>query len=288
MSILLSFLKGSKARSFVPQAQIKAWKREDAALEKRIEKISARRVSIRELIKHAQTLDALEEEATPSVARKRRGNKRRKRPAEAVAPAKVHDDRRRGRKGRWATFISDIVKKSGTGMVPYAQVKQEAKAIPSLGAALERSDKGFYHAISKLNKAGTLTAYKGHLFTNAAFAQFQNDLKAGRTNDIKVSNSAHHSPMGDAVEAMMRTRPNGAKSGHIIWELRKTPEFAETIEKNKTHPYNVLARLVKTGRLVKRGTKYYSAEMKTPSKEEGASTLFGEGGSSSKPGRGAA
>ena len=42
----------------------------------------------------------------------------------------------------------------------------------------------------------------------------------------------------------MSKRPNGAESGNMIWELRKNPEFAEQINKNKTHPYNVIRRLV--------------------------------------------
>jgi len=278
-----------KSKGVIPQAQIKAWRKEDAALEKRIDTMNARRRSLQELIKHSLALATLEVDSPAPVIKKRRRNKKKTRTVAvskpATAPAQV--DRRRGRRSPWMKFISDLMATADHG-VPYAEIRQQAMKVPDLAKALQRSDKGFYHAISRLNKGEQFKAYKGHLFSKDALARFQADLKAGRVRDIKVPNAAHHSPLGDAIEALAKTRPRGLESGNIIWELRKNPEFAETIEKNKTHPYNVLARLVKTGRLIKRGKRYYSPETETPSDVEGVSNLFGEGGSSPRTDRGAA
>jgi hypothetical protein len=112
------------------------------------------------------------------------------------------------------------------------------------------------------------------------FAKFKTDLEAGVVRDLKIPNAAHRSPMGDAIKLMMQTRPNGAESGHIIWELRKNSEFAAVIEKNKTHPYNVLARLIKTGELIKKGKRYYWPIQKDEAppvvSTEGASSVTSE------------
>jgi hypothetical protein len=206
----------------------------------------------------------------------------------ATQPSASGDSvRKGGRKSVWGTFITNYTLEADRA-VPYSELKQEIMKTP-LGPKLEQSDKGFYHAISRLDKHKVIKAYRGHTFSPEAFGRFQADLAAGKVRDIKIPNSAHYSPMGVAIEALMKTRPNGAESGHIIWELRKNPEFAATIDKNHTHPYNVLARMVRQQQLIKRGKRYFSPKTETPSgSSEGVSNLFGDGGTSPNRDRGAA
>jgi hypothetical protein len=208
--------------------------------------------------------------------------------SQVSTPPKI--DRRKREKSPWKIIIREIALTSNHP-VPYAEARQEIMKT-DLAEKLQQSEKGFYAAISKLNKIEEIVAYKGHLFSPELFRKFKADVDAGVARDLKIPNAAHVSPMGNAIEALMLTRPKGALSGNIIWELRKNPEFATTIEKNKTHPYNVLRRLLVTGALVKKGKRYYSATPKTeaPPKAspEGASNLFGEGGTSPVESQGAA
>ena len=207
--------------------------------------------------------------------------KRKITPIHELPRAKPQGAKRRERSD-WKSVIREIALTSN-GPVSYAEAREEIKKT-KLAERLESSDKGFYGAIAKLNKAKEIVAYKGHIFAPAVFAKFKADLDAGWTKDLKIANAAHHSPMGEAIAKMMRSRPNGAESGHIIWELRKNSEFAEAIEKNKTHPYNVLARMLSKGELKKRGKRYYSPEVEAPPEPGGASKLFDELGNSSSRG----
>lgn len=280
------------SRRLVGLTQIKKWEREYAALGRQARKIEDQRGVIKTMIDAAKSLAVRESAQAPSPP-----IRRRKQPTSAARRAKARTttatpqietpvasapppkiDRRRRSKSEWKEIIREIALTSDRP-VPYAEAREEIMKMP-LGLKLQQSEKGFYHAISKLSKAGEIVAYKGHLFSPDMYAKFKSDLDAGLVRDLKIPNVAHRSPMGDAIKQMMPSRPNGAESGHIIWELRKNPEFAEVIEKNKTHPYNVLARLIKTGELIKKGKRYYWPAQKdeTPPvvSTEGASKVTGE------------
>lgn len=159
------------------------------------------------------------------------------------------------------------------------KVKSEIMKTP-LGPRLQRSEKGFHGAIGRLVDDKEVVRYKAHLMSADANRRFQADLKAGLVRDLRVPNVAHHSPMGDAVLAMMKQRERGAESGHIKWELKKNPEFTEQMIKNPTHVYNVLKRLVEKGDLVKRKNRYFYVHLKSAvpdSSESGATDNHGGG-----------
>ena len=93
---------------------------------------------------------------------------------------------------------------------------------------------------------------------------FKEDLAAGRVADDEApkNNMAHQSPFGDAVRAFMDGMPRGAESKEISAALRQNPEFADTMDRHKSHFYNVLSRLVDQGELVKGGGRYFRAPNK--------------------------
>ncbi len=281
-----------KSRGLVGLTQIRKWEREYAALGRQARKIEDRRDVIKTMIDAAKSLVVREPAPTAApIARRRKQvspvRRTKMRTAAAILqaettiasspPPKV--DRRKFPKSEWKIIIREIALTSDHP-VPYAEARDEIMKT-HLGEKLQQSEKGFYHAISNLSRAGDIVAYKGHLFSPEMYAKFKSDLAAGLVKDLRIPNAAHRSPMGDAIKQMMQTRPNGAESGHIIWELRKNPEFAAIIEKNKTHPYNVLARLTKTGELIKKGKRYYWPVRKDEAppvvSTEGASTITGEG-----------
>src|SRR5262249_39070215 len=101
-----------------------------------------------------------------------------------------------------------------------------------------------------------LVRHNGWLFTPAAHKKFMEDVAAGRAEDVEPRTRGQHSPVGEAVKAFLQSRPNGATSAEIVQELKKNPELAGTLERNKTHIYNVLSRLVdRDCQVVKGGMK---------------------------------
>jgi hypothetical protein len=189
----------------------------------------------------------------------------------------------RHKAGTWTACIRDIVCPTDRPL-PYEEIK-EALLHTDVADLLRRSDKAFYGALGKLEAEGIIYRYKGHAFSPTGYRKFKEDLAAGRVRDLKYHNPAHNSPMGDAITAMMKSRQSDAESGHIRWFLKKDPIFAEQLDKNPTHLYNVLSRLVAQGVLRKGGKsyQYVATKNEAPSglKPEGAPSNPGEPGRSS-------
>jgi hypothetical protein len=256
-------------KKLVLATQVKLWERTYAELGRDIDKIQERRDAIKAMIDGAKALPRDDDGRTERApVRKRRRTSRPRtvtkthvdvRPQKQAATAQASKSKRPER-SEWKRTIRELTLAS-TAPLPYGELRQKINATP-LAERLAQSEKGFYHAISKLSKAGDIVAYKGHVFAPALFEKFQQDLRSGRVLDLKIPNAAHNSPMGDAIKEMMCKRPTGATSGNMIWELRKNPEFAAVIDRNKTHPYNVIRRLYDRGVLQKRGKRYYYVENK--------------------------
>lgn len=273
----------------VPPALIERWEVEYAALGKDVERIEERRSTIKIMIDAARSLMPPPGVPQPSPASRPAqqsvGRPKRRRPRGRVAakPRAASPSRssaipplapkpRRQEKSEW-TQVLRLITLTADHPVSYAEARQEIMKMPELAPKLEKSDKGFFYGIRKLTEAGEAVSYKAHLFVPEMFRKFKDDLDAGRVRDIRVANAAHQSPMGEVMLKVLSQRRAGAESGHLIWELRKNPEFAAAIDKNKTHPYNVLKRLVDRKDIVKRGKRYYYAPFpgnEAPPKLEGA------------------
>jgi hypothetical protein len=265
----------------VSQSQIERWEREYASLGKR-------RATIKVMIDAARALVPLSEKPSQPVApptRRRRVAKKTRRKArpKITPPASAIEEtfeltpppspkRRRPETSEWKPLVRLIIETAPHQPVSYPEAKAEILK-SELAERFRQSDKGFYNAISRMHKAGEIVAYKGHLFMPGAYAQFEENLRAGRVADLRVENAAHHSPMGEAMLDILRGRKAGAESGHLIWELKKNPIFATQIEKNKSHPYNVIARLAKTNQVIKRGKRYFILVNEAPPEMGSASNV---------------
>jgi hypothetical protein len=269
------------AEQLVSPALLQRWEREHATLGKKVEAIEARRSAIRALIEAAVALAAPVPSA-PELHRPKRKTATRKKgrtrararrvatpktepiiePSPPPLPPLEITPARPVIRGEWQPLVS-LITLTADHPVPYPEARDEIRRLrPELGEQMDQTEyKAFYHAVANLAKKGEIIAYKGHLFAPEIFRKFEEDLKAGRVRDIRVPNAAHHSPMGEAILVALRRRKTGAESGHLIWELRKTPEFAANIEKNPSHPYNVLKRFVNRGDIIKRGKRYYYAPL---------------------------
>ena len=227
-----------------------------------IEAAERKRTALRSLIDAATSLVAEPSESVFAEEQPRPPKLRR-----AKSKAKKRPLRKGAERPTWKSVIKAIVESVDRPM-PYAEIKAEIRKT-SFGADKD-SEKGFYGAITRLLEDGEVVRHKAHLFSHETYRKFQEDLKAGRARHLKMPNAAHYSPMGEAVKKIIKNRPNGARSGHIKWELRKTPEFAASLDKNPTHIYNVLSRLTKDGFLLKRGKRYHYVHLQdeTPGSSE--------------------
>lgn len=159
----------------------------------------------------------------------------------------------------WTSTIQGIVDGAGRGLT-YDELRGEVMKTP-LGEKLKTTDKSFYGAIGKLAAAGHVVRHNGRLFSPLAHTQFMRDVELGKVIDSPARLGGHKSPMGDAVKEFLKTREFGAISGEIVRELAKNPDFEATMQKNKTHIYNVLARLKQRDEIFKKGERYLLARV---------------------------
>ena len=177
--------------------------------------------------------------------------------AREAKPKQVTLNLRGGAGKSWTATILRIVNDHPDG-ISYAELKDEIGKT-HLGSKLAKTEKSLYGGALKLSSNQQIVRHNGWLFTPASFKRFEEAVKAGKIED-KQPTRQQRSPVGEAVKAFLENRPNGATSAEIVEELKKNPELSPTLERNKTHIYNVLSRLVdRDGELVKGGSKYYVA-----------------------------
>lgn len=234
----------------LPTAEdIARWKGECERIDETIQKLSGQREAYQNLIKGAETLIGGFGESSPPpdkpIAEK---------PAEPE-PRKL--GRKPGGAQTWTATIDRIIAKFPQG-ITHERLREEVGKT-HLARKLKQTDKSFYGAIGKLVERQLAAKHNGHLFKPEALATFLADVEAGKLVDVKAPRVHGESPFGDAITAFMRTRPMGASSAEIAGHLRDNPSFADTMDRHKSHLYNVLGRLVDQGTLVKGGGKYFLA-----------------------------
>jgi hypothetical protein len=254
MIFLASMINGSGPFSpdfhFPTRENIAAWKAEAA-------RVKAMLDNLNNMIRAAEAL------LSPDVANADGGT-------EDVQP-EPDAPKRRGRQASstygtrlgaqtWTGTIENILRRVGRGLT-HDELRTEL-AKTHLAKKLEQTDKSFYGAIGKLADRNLIVRHNGRLFAPAIYQRFMKEVAAGRIADEPAPRGGHQSPFGEAIRAFLDGRPSGASSSEIISELRKTPEFLDTIDRHKTHAYNVLSRLVDQGELMKGGGRYYRAPNK--------------------------
>jgi hypothetical protein len=242
---------------------IEGWEDQCAQIDADIKGLMQRKSGLQSLITGARRLLPSSKGVTAAPANQRIKKVRRAakkkvgRPPKTAKPPKAPKTSKiyksHGEGTTWTATIQGILDNAGRGLT-YEELRAEVMKT-QLGEKLKRTDKSFYGAIGKL--AGShLVRHKGRLFANAAYEQFMKDVAAGKAVDKPAPLAGHKSPMTDAVLEFLKTRAFGAISGEIVRELKKNPEFVPTLEKNKTHIYNILARLKSRDEIIKKGERY--------------------------------
>lgn len=145
------------------------------------------------------------------------------------------------------------------GPLSYEQLKIEVDR-GHLKGELSKSEKGFYHAVSRLMKRNLLTKYKGWLIRPENLATIKSEVERGLRHDLPEASTARVSPMGEAIKAFLATKPQGVGGGEVIAHLKLDERFRETLHRNATGGYNVLVRLLDRGEITKEGKVYFPLE----------------------------
>lgn len=200
---------------------------------------------------------------------------------------RVRHRHRKPRKGgkTWTATIKRIVVRSGRGMT-YREAKDEVRKT-HLGKTLERTDKAFYTAISKLSEKGDIVKHHGRLFSPKAYLQFMEDVAAGRAVDEPAPPlPGQESDNEVAINRLLAARPDGATAKEIVDSLLKNPPpDLRNVTKNKNSIYNLLARLREHEKLIKRGERYYlpASKDEAPDSEESSASTVHHGDRSGNP-----
>jgi hypothetical protein len=243
---------------------IEGWESQCVQIDADIKALLQRKGGLQSLITGARRLLPSQKVAKPSPANQRIKKVRKATKKRVVRPPKVPKPSKtakiyksHGDNATWTATIQEILEKAGRGLT-YEELKAEVLKT-HLGEKLQRTDKSFYGAIGKLADGKHLVRHKGRLFAAAAHVQFMKDVAAGKVADTPAPLAGHKSPMTAAVKEFLKTREFGAISSEIVHELKKNPEFVPTLEKNKTHIYNILSRLISREELFKKGERYLLA-----------------------------
>lgn len=164
-------------------------------------------------------------------------------------PAPRRKRRKASGEPSWADIIWEAVEPAELG-VTYAEMRTFALA-SALGAKLQESDKGYHNAISRLAKDESIIRDHGRLFTPAAYRRFLKAVEAGEASTT-VPQPLAYSPMGEAILRIVKDHPGELNGKGVINELRKDPEHNATLTPHETGAYNIIARLVRRGQIVRR------------------------------------
>lgn len=155
------------------------------------------------------------------------------------------------RKGTWMVAVHHWVNSATSGLSA-TDLREIIATDPTFSARFAESEKGYYHALSRLQKAGEIIRHKGRYYSPASFADHQKRVAAGQAVDDEAppANSGH-SPMGEAILDIVSVVP-GVRGPQIIRLLRTDPEFNDALARHNTGAYNAISRLIRRGALERR------------------------------------
>lgn len=155
----------------------------------------------------------------------------------------------------WPAAITAIVETEPDG-ISFLQIKRQL-AEGEFRERLEKSDKGFYTALAKLDQRNVIVRHKGHAFTPAHFARFEREVKSGVRQDVEAIRPTYErdTPLTTGIIDIIGQSDKPVKGADILKKIVRLPNVGSAIQRNPTGAYNVLSRLVRQGRLIKNETE---------------------------------
>ena len=232
----------TEERDLLSSDDIRRWQAERDRIVAQIKSLEHKRDALEKIIKAGAVLVSAEKKTVTVTPKQIEPEIKAPLVEQAQSPASLISVKRRLKKDTWTSTIERVLHSALRGL-DYPELKAEIRKT-HLSSRLEQTDKALYTAVAKLEKTHRVVKHKGLIYSPSAFNKFQLDVKAGRVSDEAVPAPNHRSAMTEAVKAFLHKHADGAKSAEIIAELKKNSEFAKTIDRNKTHIYNIFARLI--------------------------------------------
>lgn len=161
------------------------------------------------------------------------------------------------RKGK-PTWSNEIVRvlEGQDDSLSYAELLEKIEA-GSLRGRYAKSSKGFYHAVSRLEKQGHLCKQDGRVLLTQEFRDYLRRSQFGENASNADSEPPRRGSLAEAVREYLREVRTGSESRAIRKHLEQDDRFRAALQKNPTNVYTVLSRLTKRGEIRKEGNFYY-------------------------------
>lgn len=125
-----------------------------------------------------------------------------------------------------------------------------------LGNLLKTSDKGYYHTIRRLALRNEITKAHGRFFITSGLKQYEADLESGVASSFEQP-IVRRSPMAEHILEFVAASRGGVRARDILGHVLLDERFVGPVKRNNSAAYNVLARLLNRGQLVRNGSGFY-------------------------------
>lgn len=167
------------------------------------------------------------------------------------------------RKGTWPEVLRDWIYSRADGLSSI-ELKRLIHNSPEWSAKYKESNKGYYHAISRLAERGIIVKHRDRYFAPKLLHDYVARVRRGEAPDIQPARPASsRSPMGEAVLDIVHANP-GILGKEIVARLRSDSEFNASLSTRDSGAYNVIARLERRGQIARRGSACFPGPAMPP------------------------
>ena len=159
----------------------------------------------------------------------------------------------------WPKALAEVLGEKPEG-ASYKEALAEGRARYNL--PVSPTEKGFYHAVSRLLTNGVLVKHGGMLFHEKIFAKLK---KNGAIPEIPPD-APREGTGADIVHRLLGTFPRGLTVAEMKTQFASFPNAPKSLTEHKHYIYNVLAPMVGSGVVVKDGEIYRRTDLKEAEK----------------------
>jgi len=157
----------------------------------------------------------------------------------------------------WRSAMLDVLSMEGRGLThkELLSIVRQRYELP-----VSNGEKGFYNAVAKMIKAGTLVKHGNHLFTADLFEDAR--ARGALPDEVMVGRRPGGSP--ELVLQVLRAHPEGLSASQLREIFASMPEAPQSLSRHGQYIYNVLSTLVGNAQIVREeGVYRLSQENKT-------------------------
>lgn len=159
------------------------------------------------------------------------------------------------KKVSWIKAVFRVIETSECGL-PHQEVLSKVKEI-KVGEPSSVGEKGFYNAISRLEKRGALIKSGGLLYSKNLVEKMRSQ---GQPLPDMTTEARRRAGGSSAVALeVLRSHPEGMEANQLRDEVARKPGMPESITKHGHYIYNILAPLVGQGIVTKDSSGIYRA-----------------------------